>query len=291
VSNSSRARAARWLTGAGAEIGALNAPLTVPEGVEVRYVDRAPIEVLRDHYQELGDLPLVKPSLIGDAQDLSALADDSTDFVIANHLLEHLEDPIRGLKEMVRVIRSGGVLFLALPDPRVTFDVDRALTSVEHLVSEFRLGTQDTRQAHYEDWVAKAEPHVDWMQQAGVGKGPERVRELMDMDYSIHFHLWRPDTFLEFIFAAAGEASLELELLDFQPRLAGDNEYIFVFRKGDMGAAGVSPPSSLDIDASDSRAELAALIRSRSWRMTRPLRAAADAGRQLRHGVASREGH
>jgi ubiquinone/menaquinone biosynthesis C-methylase UbiE len=40
------------------------------------------------------------------------LADSSQDFVIANHLLEHLPDPIGALKEWYRVLRAGGTLFL-----------------------------------------------------------------------------------------------------------------------------------------------------------------------------------
>jgi 2-polyprenyl-3-methyl-5-hydroxy-6-metoxy-1,4-benzoquinol methylase len=279
-----RARAAKWIRGQGIEIGALNAPLLVRDGVDVRYVDRAPIEVLRDHYRELGAQPLVSPSIIGHANDLSALSDDSVDFVIANHLLEHLEDPIGGLQEMLRVIRPGGTLFMALPDPRVTFDVDRALTTAEHVVDEFRNGTQRTRQSHFEDWVAKAEPHVEWMQQAGVGTGPMRVRELMEMDYSIHFHVWRPDTFLVLIVAAMTEAHLELELVDFKPRLLHDTEYIFVFSKGTAGLA--LDPSLLELKGIDDlSAELAAITSSHSWRLTSPLRMAGKVARGLSHGA------
>ena len=299
MSSIKRRLAARWLRGSGIEIGALNAPLQVPPGTVVRYVDRAPLDVLRRQYRELADEVLVPVSLIGDAQDLSALDDETVDFVIANHLLEHLENPIRELQEMLRVIRTGGVLYMALPDPRATFDVDRELTSVEHVVEEFRHGTVQTREAHFAEWVARAEPHVPWMQQAGVADGAARVRELMEMDYSIHFHVWRPDTFLAFIAAAIREADLEMELVDFQPRQPDDDEYIFVFVKGTRTAGAAVPglPEELELEQlraenAELRAQLASLINSRSWRLTEPVRAASRATARLkRHALRVRDGH
>lgn len=301
-----RQRAARWLRGSGIEIGALDTPLVVPAGVQVRYVDRVPTEELHKQYAELPDADFVPVSIVGDAQDLSALEDSSVDFVIANHLLEHLENPIAGLREMLRVIRPCGILYLALPDPRVTFDVDRELTPVDHVVDEYRNGTAHTREAHFTEWVANAEKHVEWMQKARVKTGPERVRELMDLDYSIHFHVWRPDTFLEFLVVATAEAGLEMELAEFIPRQGGDDEYIFVFLKGIAPVDVTVPPlpegpetAQLRNEVMSLRAEigrlevtadqLAAVTRSRSWRVTAPLRAASGVASRLRQ--RSRSGH
>lgn len=41
-------------------------------------------------------------------------ADASFDFVMAAHVLEHLPEPQRALKEMVRVLKPGGMLFVCL---------------------------------------------------------------------------------------------------------------------------------------------------------------------------------
>ena len=54
------------------------------------------------------------------------------------------------------------------------------------------------------------------------------------MDYSIHFHVWRPDGFLEFLQAAKQEARLEFELAAYAPpEAADDNEFILILLKGD----------------------------------------------------------
>lgn len=42
---------------------------------------------------------------------------DSLDYVFSSHCLEHLEDPKRALKEWIRVLKEGGILYLYLPNP------------------------------------------------------------------------------------------------------------------------------------------------------------------------------
>jgi SAM-dependent methyltransferase len=228
-----RRRAARCLSGSGIEIGALHDPLPVPAGVEVKYVDRLTTEQLRAQYPELGDQPLVPVSYIGDAHDLSAMGDGSVDFVIANHVLEHLENPIRALSEMARVLRGGGILYIALPEPRVSFDKHRRLTTVDHVLDEFRNGTAASREEHFRDWVDNVEANMQDGHPKPDAEGRERRRrELLDADYSIHFHVWRPDTFMAFLVTACAEAGLELEPLEFIPCLEDDDEFIFVFSKG-----------------------------------------------------------
>lgn len=46
--------------------------------------------------------------------------DNSQDVVISRHILEHCLDPIKTLKEWVRIIKPGGKLIVAVPDESVT---------------------------------------------------------------------------------------------------------------------------------------------------------------------------
>jgi hypothetical protein len=86
--------AARFLSGLGLEIGGLHAPLEVPWHVQVRYVDRATVDQLRHEYPELSAERLTPVDIVDDGEVLTTIPDVSQDFIVANHFLEHCEDPI-----------------------------------------------------------------------------------------------------------------------------------------------------------------------------------------------------
>jgi len=52
----------------------------------------------------------------GNGQLLAGVADGSFDVVFSSHFLEHLSDPLEGLLNQWRVLRSGGYLVFAIPD-------------------------------------------------------------------------------------------------------------------------------------------------------------------------------
>ncbi|HWF49093.1 MAG TPA: methyltransferase domain-containing protein, partial [Solirubrobacteraceae bacterium] len=186
----------------------------------VRYVDHLDEAGLRSEYAQVlaAGKPLVVPDVIDDGARLAAFADESLDFIVANHVLEHFEDPIAALENHVRVLRAGGVLFMALPDARYTFDAPRARTSLEHFVRDHREGPQVSRRGHYEECARLIEGHTD----ATI---EERIREMEASDMRPHFHVWEPMTFAAFI--AALELPVSLELLQ-----ASNHEFLVVLRKG-----------------------------------------------------------
>ena len=183
-----RRLAERYLHGEGLEIGALHRPLPVPGDARVRYVDRMPAAALREAYPELAVYDLVEVDVVDDGETLGTVADGSADFVIANHFIEHTQSPLRTLGNLLRVLRAGGVLYLAVPDKRRTFDAGREVTPLEHVVRDLHEGPQWSRAEHFEDWARR----VDAVAEDEVAA---RAEQLMADDYSIHFHVWTPDDF------------------------------------------------------------------------------------------------
>src|SRR6185436_2198523 len=117
--------AAVFLRGDGIEIGALHQPLPVPALARVKYVDRMTAVELRRQYEELAGQPLVETDIIDNGEQLTTIGDRTQDFVIANHFLEHCQNPVQTFHNLFRVLKAGGVVYLAVPDKRFTFDVDR----------------------------------------------------------------------------------------------------------------------------------------------------------------------
>ena len=91
----------------------------------MKYVDRMTVAELRRQYQELAGDPLVETDIIDNGEQLTTIRDETQDFVIANHFIEHCQNPIQTFQNLFRVLKPGGVLYVAVPDKRFTFDADR----------------------------------------------------------------------------------------------------------------------------------------------------------------------
>jgi len=218
--------AATYLAGEGIEVGALHNPLALPQGARARYVDRMPKQELYAHYPELRELPLVDVDIIDDGESLSTIEDGSQDFVIANHFLEHSEDPIATLTNLLRVLKEGGVVYLAVPNMAETFDRNRGETSLVHLIADHEQGVETSRKTHYEEWVSLVEPHFARSYEGAAFAA--RVDELMLQKYSIHFHCWSVRGFREFLDYLKNDRRLPLDVALFADR--GD-EYIAILIK------------------------------------------------------------
>jgi SAM-dependent methyltransferase len=89
-----------------------------------------------------------------DGSDLQSLPNESFDFVLSCHNLEHVANPVKALKEWHRVLKPRGHLLLVLPDKRYTFDHKRPLTSVQHMLSDYQAGIGEDDLSHLPEILA-----------------------------------------------------------------------------------------------------------------------------------------
>jgi hypothetical protein len=83
------------------------------------------------------------------------------------------------VETFIRVLRPGGILFLAVLDKRYTFDKDRSLTNLEHLIADHRFGSMISREDHFKEF------------EECVVHGP------LKRDFSIHYHVWTDKEIVE----------------------------------------------------------------------------------------------
>ena len=199
----------------------MHRPLPTPHDARVLYVDRYGESDLRQHYPELAGVPLVPVGIIDNGETLSTLVERSVDFVIANHFIEHTENPFGTLRNHLRVLRPGGVLYLAVPDKRRTFDKARNVTSLDHVLRDFEEGPEWSRAEHFREWARDVEQ---------AGDVDARVVELMRADYSIHFHVWTPEAFAALLAHARDELRFPFAIETLQ---RNGHELIAILRRTD----------------------------------------------------------
>lgn len=108
-----------------------------------------PSEAYHDQAQ-MGLCGEVAPiDLRGHAADMP-LEDDSQDFVLSSHVLEHAPDLLRAFLEMARVVRPGGYIVMILPQPNALPGDDRPETDVSDIWRAYNEGwTWDTAPEGY----------------------------------------------------------------------------------------------------------------------------------------------
>jgi len=94
---------------------------------------------------------LVQPDYLTDAANLYFAKDSEFNFVCSSHVLEHLADPLKAIKEWIRVIEKNGVIYCAIPDKRFTFDHRRKRTSLKHLIGDYQNSVSPNDLTHLSD--------------------------------------------------------------------------------------------------------------------------------------------
>lgn|SRR5574337_1188625 len=176
-----------FISGSGIEIGAFAYPMEVPSRTVVKYLDKYDVNALDASHkiaglslQDFGIDPetIIQPDIVDDGECMKKVGDLSQDFVIANHVLEHFEDPIKGFKNMLRVLKHEGIIYLSLPEMRHSFDSVRQPTPFEHLLKDYNEGPAWSRSSAYAEFAKIFAAH-------GMDKGlfPRKTgTELLDFE-------------------------------------------------------------------------------------------------------------
>lgn len=128
---------------------------------------------------------------VAEACDLSAVPEETYEFVIASHVLEHTANPLLALQEWSRVLIPGGVILLIVPDKRTTFDHKRPYTSFDHIEADFQANVSEDDLTHLGEILKLHDLGLD----PGAGS-PEQFSERCLRNPSaraMHHHVFSPE--------------------------------------------------------------------------------------------------
>ncbi|MCC6801965.1 MAG: class I SAM-dependent methyltransferase [Anaerolineae bacterium] len=134
----------QYCTGSGIELGAAaHNPFDLPNSINVAPFSDDPSHVdYRDFlfYQQeqvkrCGHY--AKVDLVGEAHAIP-LDDNSQDYVISSHVVEHLPNLVTAFLEWNRILRPGGVIFMIFPKrDALPSDVHRPITPLSHYIDDY----------------------------------------------------------------------------------------------------------------------------------------------------------
>jgi len=75
--------------------------------------------------------------IINDAVNISDVNDNQYDFVFSSHTLEHIANPLKAIKEWLRITKKDGYVIIVVPEKSYCFDHKREYTKFETLVSQY----------------------------------------------------------------------------------------------------------------------------------------------------------
>lgn len=184
---------AAGLRGIGLEVGAGASPFPVPLHCRVLFGDRIPHEQLvAELYPGQREFELVRPDVLTDFDDFDGIADESLDFIVGCHVIEHVFDPIGTLVNAHRKLRPGGHLLLVVPDMARTFDRNRPLTTLEHLRLDHQSPDAERDRGHYDEFYRLAFTTPD-------AERPAKVAQEFARRGDLHVHVWNYESFGELV--------------------------------------------------------------------------------------------
>jgi SAM-dependent methyltransferase len=98
---------------------------------------------------------------ICDAINLEKIETNKYDFVLSCNNLEHIANPLKALKEWIRVLKNEGILLVLVPNKFINFDHKRDFTSIEHLISDYENNITEKDMTHFKDIFDKHDLSMD----------------------------------------------------------------------------------------------------------------------------------
>lgn len=297
----------------GLEIGPYLNPTVRKDEGDIRYLDFYSTEELQNMEQDRRSANAVIPHVdfVVKSDDYYRYVDEQFDYVIANHVIEHVDNPLQWLIDLARLVKDDGVIFLTVPDKKYNFDHFRTDTPLSHLLTDYMRGHGDPVEHGVDIFLNYDTNYIDQPIDLDHKLNIESLRGSFQEEThpGRHNHVFQSETFVARVLKPLQRIGIwPYTMLDFGPATENHGEFYVVLRKqpeeveisltdlyglaaeGVKQVGGTTPSTTtpaepiqssearetelhrVQAELAATRGELDALRRSLSWRMTGPVR-------------------
>lgn len=183
--------------GEGLEIGAVNCPFDVD--ANVTYLDQVNTqELLRRHADDANVEDVIPVTLVSKRLNYNFIADEAYDFAVASHVLEHMANPGKTIRELSRIIRPNGVLYFVVPHKDRCFDHSRRATPLNELVWKYISNIDEISLPEYLEFVF-AMHGVDGLSVEGAERLVDEAKRLYENQIDFHVQTFTEISFWAFL--------------------------------------------------------------------------------------------
>lgn len=225
------------------EVGALDDPMFAPSEGRVLFADFFTAEELRARHA--GDARraerIVPVDYVLRDRTLSEVVDRPVDVTVANHVIEHLPDPIGWLREVRGLAAPGGLVFLAVPDRGYTFDHFKPRSDAVDWLRAHETGAtrpdrwQILRHLYYH---ARVDPRAAWegelpadhLHRIAMPDAIERAGALAERHTDVHCWVFTRASFETILADLSATGLIPWSVVAMSDVAPGSNEFLVVLR-------------------------------------------------------------
>ena len=134
--------------------------------------------------------------IINDATDISKVKDKTYDFLFASHCLEHIANPLKAVKEWLRIVKYQGFIIIIVPEKSHCFDHKRPYSKFSTLLSQYEKNVNEDDLSTLEEIL---ELH-DLPKDPGAPQDPLKFKERCLNNFHnrcLHHYVYNDDLLLE----------------------------------------------------------------------------------------------
>lgn len=228
-------------TAKGLEIGPYVNPTVRKDEGDIRYLDFYSTEELQAKEQDRRAKGVVIPHVdyVVKSDDYYRHVEDRFDYVIANHVIEHVDNPLEWVNDLAKLVHDDGVIFLTVPDKKYNFDRYRTDTSLSHLLADFFRGHGDHTEHGLDIQLNYDTQYIGEPVDLELKLNVDKLRESFEAPThpGRHNHVFQSETFVSRILRPLQKTGIwPYTLLEFGEAPKNHGEFYLVLRKGQEDA-------------------------------------------------------